>query len=97
MAAKLRTVAALLLLAAVCTWLATGANRGWTKTSVFEEKTDAVTGLTYRVEKPHQFVPGLDFLAVAIVASGALAGLSFFFRRPPNQNQNDKQNKLQPT
>jgi len=95
MATKLRTVAALLVLAAVCTWVATGANRGWTKTSVFEEVNDPVTGITGRVEKPNQFIPGVDFLAASFAAAGALVGISFLFR--PKPKQNDKQKELQTT
>lgn len=95
MATKLRTVAALLVLAAVCTWVATGANRGWTKTSVFEEQIDPVTGLTGHVEKPNQFIPGVDFLAATTVAAGVLVGISFLFRRKPKQN--DKPKELQTT
>ena len=37
----------LVLLAAGATWLATGANRGWTKTSVPVKTLDEVTGIVY--------------------------------------------------
>jgi hypothetical protein len=60
-------------------WLAQGANRGWTKTSVPVRTLDEVTGLegiTYR----KQFVPGLDFLGAALLGAGALAGASLFFK-----------------
>ena len=74
----LRAVSAILILAAAVMWLATGANRGWTKTSVPVKRTDEITGLTvddYR----KRFVPGIDFLGAALLASGVLAGASFLF------------------
>jgi hypothetical protein len=82
----LQLLAVLVLLAAGATWLATGANRGWTKTSVMVKTLDPVTeieGITY--EK--KFLPGVDFLGAALVVAGALAGTSLFFR---NKNQNTK-------
>jgi len=41
----LRILAVLVLLAAGTTWLATGASRGWTKTSVMVKTADPVTGI----------------------------------------------------
>lgn len=78
----------LVLLAAGASWLATGANRGWTKTSVAIKTLDPVTeieGITY--EK--KFLPGVDFLGAAFVVAGVLAGTSLFFRNK-NKNQNTK-------
>lgn len=76
---NLRIVALFLLLAAVGYWAATGANRGWTKTSVPTTIVDEVTGIEgVRYEK--KFVPGVDFLAVAVIGAGVLAGASFLFR-----------------
>lgn len=60
-------------------WLATGANRGWTKTSTPVKSVDEVTGLegiTYK----KQFVPGLDFLGATLLGAGILAGASLVFR-----------------
>lgn len=75
----LRLVAVILLLAAGLTWLATGANRGWTKTSIPVKTLDDVTGLEgLNYEK--RFVPGLDFLGAAFLASALLGGISFVFR-----------------
>ena len=74
----LRLLALAIVFGALGYWLAMGANRGWTKTSVPVKTVDEVTGIegvTYR----KQFVPGVDFLAVAAVAGCACAGLSFFF------------------
>jgi hypothetical protein len=78
----LRITAALLLLLALALWLASGANRGWTKTSVPVKKTDEVTGLTVD-EYQRRFVPGVDFLGAALLGSVFLAGASFLFRKAP--------------
>jgi hypothetical protein len=79
------------VLAASITWLATGANRGWTKTSVPIKTLDQVTGIegiTYQ----KKFLPGVDFLAAAFGGAILLAGSSFFFRKPNNStNKNNKQ------
>ena len=77
--------AALLLVAAVVLWLETGANRGWTKTSVPVKRTDEVTGLTVD-DYQKRFVPGIDFLGVALLGSGILAGASFLFRTKQTQS-----------
>ena len=75
----LRAVAAILILAAAGIWLAAGANRGWTKTSVPVKRTDEVTGITVD-DYQKRFVPGIDFLGAALLGSGILAGASFLFR-----------------
>jgi hypothetical protein len=75
----LRVLAAALLIAAVVVWAATGASRGWTKTSVPRKTLDAVTGIEGVAYEP-RFVPGLDFLAAAAIAAAALAGASFLVR-----------------
>ena len=75
----LQILALVVVLAAAITWLATGANRGWTKTSVPVKTLDDVTGIegiTYQ----KKFLPGVDFLGAAVVVAGALAGTSFLFR-----------------
>ena len=75
-----RILASVLLVAAVGVWLATGASRGWTKTSVPIKKTDEVTGITYdQYEK--RFVAGVDFLGAAVLVSGVLLAASFMFRK----------------
>lgn len=76
----LRTLAAALLLGALALWLAAGASRGWTKTSVPVKTLDTVTGIE-AVNYEKRFVPGLDFLGSALVASALLGGLSFLFRK----------------
>ena len=80
----LRIVAAILILAALGIWLALGANRGWTKTSVPVHRTDEVTGITVDDYKK-QFQPGLDFLGAAVLGSAFLAGASCLFRKPQPQ------------
>jgi hypothetical protein len=84
----LQILALVVLLAAGVTWLATGANRGWTKTSVPVTTLDAVTGIegiTYQ----SKFLPGVDFLGAAFVVAAALAGTSFLFRNK-NKTTNQK-------
>ena len=81
----LQLLALLVVLVAAITWLATGANRGWTKTSVPVKTLDPVTGIegiTYQ----EKFLPGVDFLGAAGAVAVFLAGASFFFRKPKNQS-----------
>ena len=83
----LQILALVVVLAAAITWLATGANRGWTKTSVPVKTLDDVTGIegiTYQ----SKFLPGVDFLGAAFVVAAALAGTSFLFR---NKNKTNNQ------
>jgi len=75
----LQAVAALIAVGAIATWLATGAHRGWTKTSVPKMIVDEVTG----IESPtyeNRFVAGVDFLGGALLAAATLAGVSLFIR-----------------
>jgi len=77
----LQILALLIVLAAGITWMVTGANRGWTKTSVPVKTLDEVTGIegiTYH----KKFLPGVDFLAATFGAAVLLAGASFFIRKP---------------
>ena len=80
----LRAAAALLLVIALAFWLAAGANRGWTKTSVPVQRTDPVTGITVD-DFQKRFLPGVDFLAAALLASGILAAASFLFHKSQTQ------------
>ena len=75
----------LVLVAATVLWAATGANRGWTKTSVPVKRTDEVTGITVD-DYQRRFVPGLDFLGAALLGSGILAGASFLIRTKQPQS-----------
>ena len=83
----LQLLAVLVVLAAGTTWLVTGANRGWTKTSVPVKTLDDVTGIegiTYQ----SKFLPGVDFLGAAGIVAVTLAGASFLFR---NNNKTTNQ------
>ena len=82
----LQLVALLVLVATAATWLGTGANRGWTKTSVAVKTLDDVTGIegiTYQ----KKFLPGVDFLGAGAAVAVGLAGASLFFRKPTNLKQ----------
>ena len=85
----LQLLAVLVLLAAGVTWLATGANRGWTKTSVAVKTLDPVTEIE-GIEYQKKFLPGVDFLGASALGVGLLAGASFFFR---NNKQTQTTNK----
>ena len=79
----LQLLAVLVLLTAGATWLATGASRGWTKTSVQTESVEPVTEMrVLHTEK--KFIAGVDFLGGAALAAGLLAGASFFCRKSKN-------------
>jgi hypothetical protein len=77
----LRILALALAALAAAGWLAAGANRGWTRTSVPVKTVDDVTGLE-GIQYRKQFVPGLELLGGALLGAGILAGASFFFRKP---------------
>ena len=85
----LQLLAVLVLVAAGTTWLATGASRGWTKTTRPNGTLDEVTGIVDQTPVKC-FVAGVDFLGAAAVGAGVLAGASLFFRKP-------KSNKPTPT
>ena len=75
-----QAAAALIAVSAIATWLATGAHRGWSKTSVAKMTVDEVTG----IESPSyekKFVAGVDFLGAALIGAAVLGGASLFFRK----------------
>lgn len=76
----LQILALLVVLAAAVTWLGTGANRGWTKTSVPIKTLDTVTGIDGISYQP-KFLPGVDFLGAAFGGATLLAGASLLFRK----------------
>ena len=86
----LRILAAALVTGAVAYWAVAGANRGWTKTRVPVKVVDEVTGLD-GIVWPHRFVPGVDFLAVALLGAGILAGVSFFIPAKSKSSSNQIQ------
>jgi len=75
----LRLLALAVLLVALGYWLIAGANRGWSKTSVPIKTLDEVTGIE-GVTYQKKFIPGVDFLAVAVAASLLCGASSFLFR-----------------
>ena len=79
---NLRIISAILAAGSIIFWAATGANRGWTKTSVPTKIVDQVTGIEGVTYDKH-FVPGVDFLGAALIGAGVLTGASFFFRTKP--------------
>lgn len=85
----LQTLAVIVVLAAGFSWLAAGANRGWTKTSVPVKKLDEVTGIE-GISYEKKFQPGVDFLGAAFASAAVLGGISFFFRTPKQQPNKTK-------
>jgi hypothetical protein len=81
-------------LAAGSFWLATGAQRGWTKTSVPVKTVDDVTGIEGITYRKH-FVPGLDFLGAALLGAGILAGASLVFTDATKQQKQQQQQSSQ--
>jgi len=67
----------------VAGWLALGANRGWTKTTVTRQK-DPVTDIDGPVVEK-KFVPGIDLLAVCLTGALALFVVSLFVSRTKNK------------
>ena len=84
----IRMIAAILIVGAIAFWAATGANRGWTKTSVPKKIVDEVTGIEGVTYEKH-FVPGVDFVGAALLGAGILAGISILFRTKPNDSHNE--------
>lgn len=80
----LQIAALVLVLGATGFWLARGASRGWTKTSVPVTTLDEVTGIE-AVAYQARFVPGLDFLGGACLGAGVLAGISLIVAKTKRQ------------
>ncbi len=86
----LRWLAGLAFVGVLLLWFATGANRGWSKTSVPVKPVDEVTGIegiTYEA----RFAPGLDFLGAGLLGAAVLTGVSFLYRKNLNPNQTQTQ------
>ena len=75
-AVTLRWTALFVALGGTLVWLACGANRGWTKTSVPLHKKDPVTEQDY-VEWQKKFVPGIEFIVAEMGVALVLFGASF--------------------
>jgi hypothetical protein len=88
MKSSLRILAAMLVAGAVVWWATAGASRGWTKTRVPIKTVEVVTGLE-GVQWQDKFVPGVDFLAAALLGAGVLAGLSIFIPSKPKPPQTE--------
>ena len=73
----LQRIALGLAVVVVAGWLALGANRGWTKTTVTRWKKDPVTDIEGPVIE-RKFVPGVDLLAVFLGGAVALLLVSLF-------------------
>ena len=86
---SLNILALAIVLAAGVTWAVTGANRGWTKTSVKVETLDPVTGIEGITYQP-KFLPGVDFLGAAAGIALALAGSTLLIR---NKNKTTSSNE----
>jgi len=71
----------------VAGWLALGANRGWTKTTVTRWQKDPVTEIDGPVVEK-KFVPGLDLLAVFLTGALTLFIVSLFVSRTKNKSVN---------
>jgi hypothetical protein len=79
----LQLLAGVLALGALTLWLVTGAHRGWTQTTVQKRTMDDVTGIE-GITYEHRFVMGLEFLGLAGLGAGLLAGGSFLFHHKQN-------------
>lgn len=77
----LRIIAVIVALGTLAFWAATGANRGWTKTSEAVKSLDPVTGIE-GIEYRKHFVPGVDILTLGVGGGLALAAASFLVRKP---------------
>ena len=86
MKVALRLLALVVLIAAIAFWYAKGANRGWTKNKVQVQVVDEVTGITGTVDQK-KFIPGLDFLSLAVGGAFVLAASSFLFQTKKTETQ----------
>jgi hypothetical protein len=70
------------LLAVIVTWVALGADRGWSKTLVPVAKIDPVTELEF-TDYEKRFVPGLDFLVAGSAGSLFLVATGLMLAKFP--------------
>ena len=83
----LQRIALGLAVVVVAGWLALGANRGWTKTTVTRWQKDPVTEIDGPVVEK-KFVPGIDLLAVCLAGALALFVASLFVSKTKNKPVN---------
>jgi hypothetical protein len=76
----LRILALTIAVGALGLWASLGANRGWTRTTVPVKTVDEVTGIE-GIQYQKKFVPGVDLLGGALLASVLFAGSSVLFRK----------------
>jgi len=82
----LRVVGAIGAYVVLATWLALGANRGWTRTTHTRMEKDPVTEIDFPVIEK-RFSPGVDLLAAGLLLAALLAGSSLFVGRKPDDAQ----------
>ena len=75
----LRVLAAALAVGGVGVWLATGAHRGWTRTSEVEIRRDEITGIDYPVRR-EKFTAGIEIPVAALVGAAALSVIARVLR-----------------
>ena len=68
----------------VAVWLASGANRGWTKTTTSEMLKDPVTEIEYPGPPQKKFSPGVEVLGSGLALSIVLVNASFFIKPKTN-------------
>jgi len=81
----LQLAAMIVAVGALVLWLATGANRGWTKTSKEVRTMDEIVGIE-KITYEKKFMPGVDFLFGAWVGGAVLACSALLFRHQPKPN-----------
>lgn len=77
---SLHIAAVATVLAVLALWVATGAHRGWTRTSQVTYQHDEITGIDYPVHEK-TFVAGVEVLAAGAGLAAALAGAGAFVSR----------------
>ena len=75
----LRVLAVALAVGGVGVWLATGAHRGWTRTSEVEIRRDEITGIDYPVRR-EKFTAGIEIPVAALVGAAALSVIARVLR-----------------
>lgn len=72
-------LALVVAVAAIGLWLATGAHRGWTRTTETLMEVEPITGIEHPVERD-KFVMGVELLGAGLGLAAALTGGSFLFK-----------------
>ena len=75
----LRVLAAALAVGGVGVWLATGAHRGWTRTSEVQIRRDEITGIDYPVRR-EKFTAGIEIPVAVLVGAAALSVIARVLR-----------------